>query len=91
MRPGWAEALSMARSVLPFERLLSIDERMAHAAARPVIVPDTIVIDQRWRAICIVRVTFGRHPIGRIPVLPHLARDGQAERRKASGSIPPQT
>jgi transposase InsO family protein len=45
MRPGWAEALSMARSVLPFERLLSIDERLAHAAARPVIVPDTIVID----------------------------------------------
>jgi transposase InsO family protein len=45
MRPGWAQALSMARSVLPFERLLSIDERMAHAAARPVIVPDTIVID----------------------------------------------
>ena len=45
MRPGWAEALSMARSVLPYERLLSIDERMAHAAARPVIVPDTIVID----------------------------------------------
>ena len=45
MRPGWAQALSMARSALPFERLLSIDERMAHAAARPVIVPDTIVID----------------------------------------------
>ena len=45
MRPGWAEALKMARSVLPFERLLSIDERMEHAAARPVIVPDTIVID----------------------------------------------
>jgi hypothetical protein len=45
MRPGWAEALSMARSVLPFERLLGIDERIAHAAARPVIVPDTVVID----------------------------------------------
>src|SRR4029077_20231964 len=45
MRPGRAGALAMARSVLPFERLLSIDERMAHAAARPVIVPDTIVID----------------------------------------------
>jgi putative transposase len=59
MRPGWAEALSMARSVLPFERLLSIDERMAHAAARPVIVPDTIVIDHgsvfvsaNFRAAC---------------------------------------
>ena len=45
MRPGWSQALSMAHSVLPYERLLSIDERLAHAAARPVIVPDTIVID----------------------------------------------
>ena len=59
MRPGWAEALSMARSVLPFERLLSIDERMAHAAAGPVMVPDTIVIDHgsvfvsvNFRAAC---------------------------------------
>jgi hypothetical protein len=45
MRPGWAEALRMARSALPFTRLLDIDARLEHAAARPVIVPDTIVID----------------------------------------------
>jgi Mu transposase, C-terminal len=45
MRPGWPQALAMAHSVLPWERLLSIDERLEHAAARPVIVPDTIVID----------------------------------------------
>ena len=45
MRPGWAEALSMAHSVLPYERLLSVDERLEHAAAKPVIIPDTIVID----------------------------------------------
>ena len=45
MRPGWAQALSMAHSVLPHDRLLSIDERLEHAAAKPVIVPDTIVID----------------------------------------------
>jgi hypothetical protein len=45
MRPGWSQALSMAHSALPYERLLSIDERLRHAAARPVIVPDTIVID----------------------------------------------
>jgi len=45
VRPGWPEALSMARSALPYERLLAIDERLQHAAARPVIVPDTIVID----------------------------------------------
>ena len=45
MRPGWVQALSMARSVLPYDRLLSIDERLAAAAARPVIIPDTIVYD----------------------------------------------
>ncbi|HEY5877763.1 MAG TPA: Mu transposase C-terminal domain-containing protein [Nakamurella sp.] len=45
MRPGWAEALSMAHSVLPYDRLLSIDERLACAAAKPVIIADTIVID----------------------------------------------
>jgi transposase InsO family protein len=45
VRPGWPEALKMAHSVLPYERLLAIDERLEQAAARPVIVPDTIVID----------------------------------------------
>jgi transposase InsO family protein len=45
MRPGWPASLAMARSALPYDRLLSIDERLRHAAARPVIVPDTIVID----------------------------------------------
>ncbi len=45
MRPGWPEALKMAHSVLPYERLLPVDERLEHAAARPVIVPDTIVCD----------------------------------------------
>jgi hypothetical protein len=45
MRPGWPASLAMAHSALPYERLLSIDERLRHAAARPVITPDTIVID----------------------------------------------
>jgi len=45
VRPGWPEALKMAHSVLPYERLLSVDARLEHAAARSVIVPDTIVID----------------------------------------------
>jgi putative transposase len=35
----------MSRSVLPFERLLNADERLEHAAARPVIVPEVIVLD----------------------------------------------
>ena len=45
MRPGWSPALRMSASRLPHARLLDIDARMELAAARPVIVPDTIVID----------------------------------------------
>jgi hypothetical protein len=46
MRPGWSQALAMTRSVLPHEHLLPVDERLAHAAARPVIVPECIACDQ---------------------------------------------
>ncbi len=46
MRPGWSQALAMARSVLPHRHLLAVDERLAQAAARPVIVPETIVCDR---------------------------------------------
>lgn len=45
MRPGWPDALRMSRSVLPHRRLTDIDARLEHAAARPVIVPETIVCD----------------------------------------------
>jgi len=45
MRPGWINALRISSSVLPHRRLLSVDERLEHAAARPVIVPETIVCD----------------------------------------------
>ncbi|MDN5919629.1 MAG: Mu transposase C-terminal domain-containing protein [Pseudonocardia sp.] len=45
MRPGWADALRMTRSVLPHQSLTAIDARLEHAAARPVIVPETIVCD----------------------------------------------
>ena len=45
MRPGWPAALRMSASRLPHARLTGIDARMELAAARPVIVPDTIVID----------------------------------------------
>jgi hypothetical protein len=46
MRPGWADALAMSHSALPWHRLLDIDARLEHAAARPVIIPETIVVDQ---------------------------------------------
>ncbi len=59
MRPGWVEALSMSRSVLPYQRLVGVDKRLEHAAARPVIVPETIVCDhgmvylsQTFRTAC---------------------------------------
>jgi hypothetical protein len=45
MRPGWPEAMQMSESALPFRRMLSIDERLEHAAARPVIIPEVIVVD----------------------------------------------
>lgn len=46
MRPGWRESLHHAHSVIPHERLLSIDERFANAAAKPVIIPETINCDR---------------------------------------------
>ncbi|MEU3228455.1 Mu transposase C-terminal domain-containing protein [Streptomyces sp. NPDC006976] len=59
MRPGWVDALKMSRSVLPHRRLLTLDERLEHAAAKPVIVPETIVCDhgkafisRNFRASC---------------------------------------
>ena len=45
MRPGWDQALAMSASRIPHRRLAGIDERMELAAAKPVIVPDTVVID----------------------------------------------
>ena len=45
MRPGWANALRLSASRMPYARLVDIDTRMRESAARPVIVPDQIVID----------------------------------------------
>jgi hypothetical protein len=35
----------MSATLIPHARLMSVDARLEHAAARPVIMPDTIVID----------------------------------------------
>ncbi|WP_328544919.1 Mu transposase C-terminal domain-containing protein [Streptomyces europaeiscabiei] len=45
MRPTWPQALAASTSRLPHARLLEIDARFEHAAAKPVIVPETIVTD----------------------------------------------
>ncbi|MFJ4843719.1 Mu transposase C-terminal domain-containing protein [Streptomyces sp. NPDC088746] len=45
MRPGWPLSLRMTASRMPHRQLLDVDARMDQAAAKPVIVPDTVVID----------------------------------------------
>ncbi|MEU3962797.1 transposase [Streptomyces buecherae] len=45
-RPAWPQSLHLSRAEVPFERMLSLDERLEGAAARPVIVPETIVVDR---------------------------------------------
>ncbi|MCW2901654.1 MAG: integrase [Streptosporangiaceae bacterium] len=82
MRPGWVQALAMSRSVLPHRRLLTLDERLEHAAARPVIIPETIVCDRgkafisdNFRSACrTLEITFQPcHP--RSPAeKPHIER-----------------
>jgi hypothetical protein len=69
-------------SVLPYERLLDIDARLEHAAARPVIVPDTHRDRPRQR------VRLGRVS-GRLPAPGHLcpARPSGQRRGETSGCI----
>jgi transposase InsO family protein len=45
LRPGWSDVLRLTRSVLPHRSLVDIDARLEHAAAKPVITPETIVCD----------------------------------------------
>jgi putative transposase len=45
MRPAWPDALRFAMLNLPVQRLVSIDQRLAHAAARPVVYPETLLFD----------------------------------------------
>ncbi len=78
MRP----ALRMSRSVLPHRRLLDIDQRLEHAAARPVIVPETIVCDhgkvfvsRNFRASCrFLGINFQPAHEGTPTDKPHIER-----------------
>lgn len=45
MRPGWPEAVAMAASAFPYRSMRSVDDRLEGAAAKPVILPETIVCD----------------------------------------------
>lgn len=46
MRPGWPDGLRLRASRLPHRDLAWADQRLAAAAAKPVIVPETIVCDR---------------------------------------------
>ena len=45
MRPGWSDALGYQMLRVPYERLMTVDERLSEAAARPVIYPETLLYD----------------------------------------------
>ncbi|WP_234545305.1 Mu transposase C-terminal domain-containing protein [Streptomyces shenzhenensis] len=45
-RPTWPQSLHLSQAEVPYKRMLSLDERLEGAAARPVVVPETIVVDR---------------------------------------------
>jgi putative transposase len=45
MRAGWPESLRYSMMQIPPQRRMHIDERLAAAAARPVIYPETLLVD----------------------------------------------
>jgi transposase InsO family protein len=45
MRPGWPEALRFSAMRIPADRIIEADQRLADAAALPVVYPETIIID----------------------------------------------
>jgi putative transposase len=82
MRPGWSQALRMERSALPYQRMLSLDERLRHAAAVPIIIPEAIVVDggkaflsRNFHTACNVFGTDVIHAPPRSPThKPHIER-----------------
>jgi len=87
MRPGWTDALRLTRSVLPHQSLAAIDERLEHAAARPVIVPETIVCDH-GKAYLSATFRIACRSLG-INLAAHMTRTrGRAARPTASSARP---
>ncbi|MEV8638351.1 Mu transposase C-terminal domain-containing protein [Streptosporangium sp. NPDC051023] len=82
MRPGWAQALRLTRSVLPYRHLIELDQRLEQAAARPVIVPETIVCDQgnvyisrNFRSACAaLGISYQPAHLGTPTDKPHIER-----------------
>ncbi|MGH8879697.1 MAG: Mu transposase C-terminal domain-containing protein, partial [Stackebrandtia sp.] len=77
-----SDALRMSRSALPHRRMLELDARLEHAAARPVIVPETIVCDhgkvfisRNFRSSCrFLGINFQPAHLGTPTDKPHIER-----------------
>ncbi|MFF7459390.1 Mu transposase C-terminal domain-containing protein [Kitasatospora sp. NPDC008115] len=46
VRPTWPQVLELSRAPVPYDLLLDADARLRGAAARPVAVPETVVVDR---------------------------------------------
>ncbi|MFJ2864013.1 hypothetical protein [Kitasatospora sp. NPDC087314] len=46
LRPDWPAALAMSRAPVPYEDLLDADPRLETAVGRPVVVPESVVVDR---------------------------------------------
>ncbi|WP_433282870.1 Mu transposase C-terminal domain-containing protein [Pseudonocardia xinjiangensis] len=87
MRPGWADTLRMSVSRLPHRSLADLDSRMEQAAAKPAVLPETIVCD---RGKIYLSETFRRSceflGISLQPTRPHTPTD-KAIVERTFGSI----
>lgn len=76
MQPGWDEALSLSRSILPAGMIMDDADLRRRIAARPVIVPESVTID---RGKVYVGATFTaaceRLQINIINAAPHTPTD----------------
>ncbi|MBV9729299.1 MAG: hypothetical protein JO309_07840 [Pseudonocardiales bacterium] len=95
MRPGWDAALAMSASRIPHQRLVSLDARLAMAAAKPVIIPDTVVVDHgkvflsEVSAAASFRATARSAPAGRCAATGRDPWSARSTPRVADTSGPP--
>ncbi|MFF1909471.1 Mu transposase C-terminal domain-containing protein [Kitasatospora sp. NPDC058218] len=46
VRPAWPRVLEMSRAPVPYDLMVDADDRLRGMAARPVAVPETVVVDR---------------------------------------------
>ncbi|WP_306472952.1 MULTISPECIES: hypothetical protein [unclassified Streptomyces] len=81
LRPGWSDALAMSATLIPHRRLLEIDACLEQAAAKPVIVPETIGIDHGKVFVSSTFLVACRSLGVLRPAVPPGDPDGQGNRR----------